>query len=306
MADDLIDIEALLAPLAAGEGGAGENPRDDYSPNSVYQELSDARKKGRDEERAQDASDEEPVVPAAWRDVRRLAIQSLAEKGKSFVVAAWLCEAMVRLEGLAGLTATARLIEQLADRYWENGFPLPDEEGLEDRAAALGGLAGEGADGMIMQPIRRVPLFRRGDGKLVGLHLWLAAEDTASLGDEKRKQARLDAGVPAFDALEREARADSRTLRAVALEAREANRAWAAMDAKLSERFGALAPSTRRVTEALERIVGIGQSLLGSLGDEGEPGAGAEESAAPAGSATEGGAPAGGAGPGERKAVRTR
>lgn len=307
MAEDVIDIEALLAPLPAGEGGAGEDLRGDYSPTSPYQKLRDARSEARAEERAQDSSGEDPVVPAAWRDVRSLATLCLAEKSKDFEVASWLAEALVRLEGLAGLSAAAALIEGLAERYWEHGFPQPDEEGLEVRSAPLGGLAGEGADGTLMQAIRRIPLFRRADGRPVGLHLWLAAEDTAMLGDEQRKEARLAAGVPDFAALQNEARADRQHLRAVAEAARDSRRAWTAMDAKLGERFGAEAPSTRRVSEALDRIFEIGESILGAIGEapEGGAAAGAAEAAAE-GPAAEGAAAAAGTAGAERKAVRTR
>lgn len=305
MADDVIDIEALLAPLETGQGGAGEDLRGDFSPSSPYQKLRDARSDARAEERAQDSGEDEPTVPAAWRDVRSLAIQCLSTRAKDFEVAAWLAEALVRLDGLPGLAAAAQVIEGLADRYWEHGFPQPDEDGLEVRASPLGGLAGEGADGTLMQPLRRIPLFRRGDGRPVGLHVWQAAEETASLGDEKRKKARLDAGVPDFAALENEARAGSQLLRGVAGAARAANRAWAAMDAKLSERFGAEAPSTRRVTEALDAIFAIGERMLGSISDEAAPGAataGPEES----GGSEAAAAPVGGAAGPERKAVRTR
>ncbi len=301
MADQVIDVEALLAPLPAGEGGAGEDPRTDYTPTSPYQRLRDARSDARAEERAQDAGEDEPAVPAAWREVRDLALLCLTEKAKDFEVAAWLAEALVRLEGLQGLAAASQVIAGLAEQYWDQGFPQPDEDGLDNRSAPLGGLAGEGADGTLMQPIRRIPLFRRGDGRPVGLHLWQAAQDTAALGDETRKKARLAAGIPEFEALEREARADSATLRAAAAAARDARAAWSAMDAALTARFGAEAPSTRRVTEALDAIFGIGEQLLGSIGEAAPP---AAESEAVAAAAEPGGS--GAAAAPDRRAVRTR
>jgi len=269
MADGVIDLEALLAPLPAGEGGAGEDLRTDYSPTSPYQKLRDARAEARAEERAQDAAaDGEAAAPAAWREVKSLALLCLAEKSKDFEVAAWLTEAMVRLDGLPGLADSARLIEGLLDRYWEHGFPQPDEDGLEGRSAPIGGLAGEGADGTLMQPLRRLPLFRRPDGKPVGLYLWQAAEEAATLADEKRREARYAAGVPELAALENEARGNAAQLRGVAAAARSAGRAWAAMDAKLSERFGADAPATRRVAEVLGRMLEIGERMVGTIPDE--------------------------------------
>ena len=309
MADEIIDIEALLAPLASGEGGAGEDPRTDYSTTSPYQKLRDARSEARAEERALDASGDDPVVPAAWREVRRLAVQCLSERAKDFEVAAWLAEALVRLEGLPGLGAAAALIQGLAERYWEHGFPQPDEDGLEGRSAPIGGLAGEGVDGTIMQPIRRIPLFRRPDSSPVGLHLWKTSEDTSMIVDENRRKARLEAGVPAYDALQAEARADAQRLRGVAAAARAAKRTWVAMDATLSERFGSAAPSTRNVTEVLDTIFEIGQRMLGTIPDDVVPDAGTEETegdgtGAEAGAA-EAGAVGGVAGPAARP-LRTR
>ncbi len=269
MADAVIDLEALLAPLPTGEGGAGEDLRADFSPASPYQKLRDARAEARAEERAQEtATDGQNAVPAGWRDVRRLGEQILGEKSKDFEVAAWLAEALVRLEDLPGLTAAAQLIEGLASAFWEAGFPQQDEDGYDNRAAPLGGLAGEGADGTLMAPLRRMAMFRRGDGTPVGLHLWQAAEATAALADADRRQQRIKAGVPEFGVLENEARADGKYFMQVMRDAREAQRCWEAMDATLTERFGSMAPTTRRVSELLARILEIGTRLIGPIADD--------------------------------------
>ncbi|GGG20754.1 type VI secretion protein [Caldovatus sediminis] len=308
MAEDVLDLETLLAPLG-GEGGAGEDLRTDFSPASPYQKLRDARAEARAEERQQDAEGgAEAAVPTAWREVRRIGLSCLAEKSKDFEIAAWTVEALVRLDGLQGLAAGAKLITGLLEKYWEPGYPRPDEEGLEVRAAPIGGLAGEGADGTLMQPLRRLPLFRRADGSPVGLHLYRQAEETEALADAKRKKARLDAGVPEMAALEAEAKLDAAHLRAVGLAARAAGEAWAAMDAALSARFGAEAPATRRVAEALEQMVAIAERLLGPLPREvaaADPAGDAEE-AGDAAAAAGGGAPAAGAGGGGPRPVRTR
>jgi len=266
MAEGVIDIEGLLAPLASGEGGVGEDLRTDFSPASPYQKLRDARAEARAEERAQDtAGEEEVVTPTAWREVKRLGLFCLGEKTKDFEIASWLAEAMVRLDGLPGLTDAARLIEGLADRYWEHGFPQPDDDGMESRASPLGGLAGGEVDGTLMQPLRRAPLFRRPNGKPVGLHLWKTAEDVAAITDAARKKARLAAGVPDLVALENEARSGLRDLRPMAVAAHNARTAWTAMAEKLDARFGIDGPSTRRVTEALTMMVDIGVRVGGPL-----------------------------------------
>ncbi len=266
MADGVLDLEALLTPLAAGDG-AGEDVRPDYSPNAVYQRIRGMRSEARAAERALDSGDSNPELPAqmsqAWREVKRHGIACIGERAKDFEVAAWLTEALVRLDGLPGLEAGARLLAGLCERYWDNGFPrLDDEDGVEGRTAPIGGLSGAEADGTVMQPLRRIVLFQRGDGTPVDLFLWGRAEDTASLDADRREQ-RYKQGVPPMDQLIAEARNDAQRLREAGLAARAAAQAWGELDTVLTQRLGGDAPSMRRVTEALEAIQGIATRLGG-------------------------------------------
>src|SRR5690606_17279834 len=115
-----------------------------------------------------------------------------ASKSKDFEVAAWMTEALVRLDGLKGLADGASVIAGLCSQYWQHGHPALDgEDGIEGRSAPIGGLSGEGADGTLMAPIRRFPLFRRGDGSECDLFTWQRAEETAALADQARKEQRL-------------------------------------------------------------------------------------------------------------------
>ena len=152
----------------------------------------------------------------------------------------------MRIDGLAGLADGAEVIAGLCSQYWDNAFPrLDDEDGIEGRGAPLGGLSGEGADGTVMAPIRRFPLFRRGDGSACDFFLWQRAEETAMIADEARREARYQQGVPQMDALTNEARADAASLRATGVVARAALAAWTTMDEAITARFGGDAPSTR-------------------------------------------------------------
>ena len=290
MAGQVLDLDSLLAPLAEG-AGAGVDLREDWSPGSPYQTLRDARSDARAEERARDAEGETDAPPAeGWKVIRRVAEKAIRDSSKDFEVAAWLAESLVRTDGLAGLTDAAALLAGLLERYWDNGFPRPDEDGLEGRAAPLGGLSGAEADGTLMQPLRRTPLFRRADGSFLPLYRYEQALETAGLADEGKRQARWDAGVPKLDQIEAEARLDQGRLRGTLAAARAALAAWAGFEQQLSERFGRDAPSTRRVSEVLDRIVSVVQQLLG-----GEAPAAAEDAAAAAGGdAAPAGAPAAG------------
>ncbi|ONG52011.1 hypothetical protein BKE38_15210 [Pseudoroseomonas deserti] len=260
----VIDLAQMLAPLPEGEGGVGRDLREDYSPSSPYQKLRDARAEARAEERAQDAAEGEEGVPQPWREVKRLGTLCLAEQSRDLEIAAWLAEALVRLDGLEGLHDAARLLAGLLETYWDAAFPLPDEDGLEGRAAPLAGLAGQSADGTLMQPLRRLPMFRRADGSAVSLYVWNLAEDTAALADARRREARHASGIPLLSALEQEAAAAGAQWRALGDAARAAAEAWDGFDAQLTVRFGEEAPPTRRVADLLARLIELAARFGGA------------------------------------------
>ncbi len=285
MADEILDLETLLAPI--GDSGGGEDLRLDYSPSSIYQKLRDARAEARAEERARDSEgDGEAAVAEGWRQVRRLAIEALGSKTKDFEIAAWLTEALVRMEGLAGLTACSRLLTGLLTQHWEAGFPQPDEEGseeerLEGRSAPLGGLAGGDNDGTIMQALRRAPLFRRPSGESLSIYQYDASEETAGLADEARREARYAQGVVALETIENEAKFDRARLVVAARLASEARAAWQEFQDQCDARFGYYSPSTRRVADVLDRMVEVA-NRLGGAAESAEAGGMEVSAAAPA------------------------
>jgi type VI secretion system protein ImpA len=263
MANEPIELAPLLAPLEAGEQGAGVDLRLDYTVTSPYQRLRDARGAARAEERARDADDASEGPPAdGWRDVLSIGQQALASQSKDLEIASWMTEALVRMHGLPGLTAGATLIAGLCDAYWDAGFPRPDEDGLEIRASPIDGLSGSSADGTIMQPLRRLPVFRRADGTGLSVYLWEQAEHAAGLPDEKR-DARYAAGTPELPTLEAEARLDKAYLTGTWRDATAALQAWRELGRIVDSRFGSEAPSLRKVTNLLEQLLGVVTRLGG-------------------------------------------
>jgi type VI secretion system protein ImpA len=302
MADEIIDLSLLLAPLDSGEGGAGTDLRLDYSAGSPYQRLRDARASARAEERARDAEDGSEGPPAdGWREVLSVGQEALLGLSKDLEVAAWMTEALVRLHGLRGLTSGARLMTGLCEGFWEAGFPQPDEDGLEVRASPLGGLSGSSSDGTIMQPLRRLPMFRRTDSTGLGLYLWEQAEQTAGLPEERR-DAKIAAGAPELATLEAEARIDRAFLTSTWRDAAAALEAWREFDRVVDARFASEAPSLRKVTTLLERLLAVATRLGG------EPAADEAEAAADTatGGETVAGVAAGGGGGGGSGTLQTR
>ncbi|MDW8371810.1 MAG: type VI secretion system ImpA family N-terminal domain-containing protein, partial [Geminicoccaceae bacterium] len=188
MAIDGFDLERLLAPFE-GDNPAGVDPRTDFSATSPYNRLRDARAEARAAERAMDSAAEEAVVPPQWRTIREIADRVISEQAKDLEVAAWYTESLLRSNGFEGLAAGFRLMHGLVERFWDGLYPLPDEDGVSTKVAPITGLNGEGGDGALTQPIRKVPLMRMPDGAPVALWQIEQADALESL-DEARREAR--------------------------------------------------------------------------------------------------------------------
>ncbi|MFG0294980.1 MAG: type VI secretion system protein TssA [Maioricimonas sp. JB045] len=157
----VIEFDDLLAPISE-ETPAGEDIRQDFSPQSLYFSIKDAQSLARTEERKRrDAFDEDPDAsfrPEDWNPVLVYAEQILVEKSKDLEVAAWYVEALLRHHGFAGLRDGFRLLRELIDRYWEDIFPRPDEDGLVTTVAPITSLNGEDSAGTLIWPISNIPL----------------------------------------------------------------------------------------------------------------------------------------------------
>ena len=248
------DLEAILAPLP-GDQPTGVDLRQDFAPTSIYFRLRDARAAARDAERQADSGGGDEGLVALWRPVATLATGALKSNSKDLEVATWLTEALVRTAGLPGLMAGASVIAGLVGQHWDGLFPMPDEGGVETRVAAVAGLSGQGADGTLMQPLRKSALFRRADGSPFSLWQYQASLELSGITDPARRAQRLDSGVLPFEEVEKEARmaggahwSNQRDLIAQVLAA------WKEMERVLDEKAGAASPSGNRVRELLELV----------------------------------------------------
>jgi type VI secretion system protein ImpA len=285
-----IDMAALLAPIAE-DAPAGSDLREDFSAQSTYYRLRDARAEARAAERQADADPTaETGLPPQWRQVRDLALQALAGKTKDLEIAAWLTEALVRSEGPRGLAAGAHLIAGLADAFWDqNLYPLPDEDGIATRLAPVTGLNGEGGDGTLAQPLRKLALFTRPDGSPMAFWQYRQSEQLATL-DSARAAQRIAAGTLPLDAVEKEARAAGQGhFAALRRDLAAARDAWVTMGDMLDGKAGADGPPTRAVRELLEEILAAAEKYA--------PAASAAAEAAPV-DAPAGGAPGAAVAPG--------
>lgn len=250
------EVQALLRSISEA-APAGEDLRHDFSAQSLYYRLRDARAEARAAERAAD-TDGDVTTPPQWRQIVALATDALAGHSKDLEIAAWYTEAALRLRGLAGLAAGCRLMSGLVDLYWDGLHPLPDEDGLATRVAPIVGLNGLDGDGTLIQPLRKAALFHRPDGTPFALWQYLQSTELAGIGDASRRAQRIQTGTVPFETVEAEARAaDVARWAVVRDESAAAAAGWSSLGSMLDAKAGASSPSIGRVRDLLAEISAI-------------------------------------------------
>ena len=251
---DGFDLAALLEAIP-GDAPQGVDIREDFSSQSPYNRLRDARSDARDAEKMIDNGDPNAGDPMpSWRTVRDIGLKTLKETTKDLEVAAWVTEAYVRSHGLAGLYAGASLIKGLSEQYWDTIFPLPDDYGVETRVAPITGLNGRDGGGSLIQPLYKLHFFDRPDGTPVTFFTYQSSEQLPSLQAERR-DARIAAGAIPWDDMENEARtAGAASLGRLRDQAAAALEAWEAMANVLDEKASEDPPSTSHVRDMLRQI----------------------------------------------------
>src|ERR1700744_4539221 len=161
--EPILDLATLLAPID-GADPAGIDVRLDDSPSSAYYVIKDARSAARDIEKqlanrpGSAASADGGATPdPEWRKIRNQAPKLLTNQSKDFEVAMWLTEALLRLEGFAGLRDGLALAAALLQNFPEGVHPRPDEDdGPGATVATVAALAGSQSAGALIQPLRAV------------------------------------------------------------------------------------------------------------------------------------------------------
>ncbi len=249
----VIDIDGLLNPISE-DAPAGSDPRQDTSSASLYYKTKDARNAARAAERASVEIGGAP--PEEWSDVAETAVTILSGHAKDLEIAAWLVEALLRLEGFAGLRDGLKVITGIVQNYWEPCFPELDEDGVEGKVSAVAGLSGSGATGTLIQPTRLVLLT---DGSLASFSLWNfeQATDLERQSDPQRRQERIDNGAISMEQFNQSVAETptSRFLETVAL-VEETIVALKEMSDAFDAVAGYDAPPTSALRELLETILG--------------------------------------------------
>src|ERR1039457_1074331 len=181
-----IDIEALLQPIP---GGLPSGPDLRYHP--IADQIKEARREEADISQGVWVLD---VKTADYPLVLKLCKDALTKRGKDLQIAGWMTEALIKLDGFAGLRQGLQLIYRLLDTYWDSVYPQMEDDGdLELRATPLRWVGSQ-----LDSAIRLVPLTKAG-------HNWYQYKESLTIANEE--DARSD---PARQAVRDEAIADGK------------------------------------------------------------------------------------------------
>ena len=194
----VIEMEALIEPIA-GDQPQGVNIREDSAHTATYYEIKDARNAARAAERAPDFDDDDAEtdrkqgdISINWKRVLAMAPVIITETSKDLEVLSWYLEALLRLHGFAGLRDGLSLIREIVDRFWDDLYPEPDEDGMETKVAPLSGLNGEGREGALLEPIRTCPITVEGHDGAFSYGQCRQAIDANQISGEEAKQDRFN------------------------------------------------------------------------------------------------------------------
>jgi type VI secretion system protein ImpA len=151
---EILDFSEILSPIS-DENPGGEDPRtvEGGGPARLIRTARDesygVEKQHRREPGKYALSD------CRWDEVIALSTKFLAEAAKDYDIAAFLCEALLREQGYAGLRDGFRLARQMSEHFWDNMYPEPRDGDYTTRVRMLKGLF---QNNVLVIPIKEIPL----------------------------------------------------------------------------------------------------------------------------------------------------
>ena len=279
----VLDIASLVEPVTA-ERPVGVNLREDPAARPLYFQIKDIRTQARGAERQALMNGESAADAGDWQPLLTLVPQALATLSKDLEIAAYLLEALVRKSGFAGLRDGFRLVRELLERYGDEIYPEPDEDGLETRLAPLTGLNGADAEGTLIAPMRSVPLTAKSSVGAFGLAHYRQALDLERATPEQRER-RISQGAVALGTIQIAiAESDSDFFNNLRDDLTACQAEFAQLSQQLDGKFGQTSPPTSTIrgvmTECLETLQIIARDKLTGAGQAGTAAAATEQAAA--------------------------
>ncbi|MCC5825380.1 type VI secretion system protein TssA [Alkalimonas sp.] len=186
---DFVKLDSIAKEIQS-DARCGTDPRADVSPGSRYYQLKDKRRSLRDAERSALMSDDESApMLSEWMQLAEDIFDALCTEAKDLEYAAWLIEALCRTSGFAGLARSFDCARVLIEKFWDDLYPQPDEDGLETRIAPLVGLNGYEGDGALISPILSVPLVVSASESSFATWQYIRANEQSRKEDSKKQRS---------------------------------------------------------------------------------------------------------------------
>jgi len=247
--------EDLLTPIP-GDNPSGADVRYDTKA-LLYDKIKEARRQ--DDALAQGDWQHERKV-ADFAMAAKLAQEALATRTKDLQLTAWLTEAMLSLEGFAGLRQGLTLCTGLITGFWETLYPPVEDGDLELRAAPL-----EWLNTAIEIPLKSTPLVKSG-------YDWYRYKESRAIGyeeqvrtdkDKKAREQKISEGKVAAEVFDK---AFVETPKAFYLQSEKeldgCLQALKTLEELSDEKFGSAAPSLGKLRVALTEVRHTVHALL--------------------------------------------
>jgi type VI secretion system protein ImpA len=177
--------EDILNPIP-GDNPSGQSLR----LSAVYDSIREARR------------EDDSLAQGAWQRARkvadhalavRLAQDALATQSKDLQLAAWICDSLLKKDGIRGVGDGINLCQALVDRFWDTLYPQVEDGDLEDRVTPLEWIASN-----LLIPVKRIPLCRDGydffaykDSRTVEYEEAAKTKDKKALREKALKDGKL-------------------------------------------------------------------------------------------------------------------
>jgi len=236
--------EGLLNPIP-GDNPSGKTLR--YDP--VYDRIREAR---REEDVLPQGDWSREVKKADFPLVIKLTTEALSAKSKDLQLAAWLTEAILFRDHVAGLREGLDLLRGLMETFWDTLYPEIDDGDLEFRAGPLGWVGSK-----LDVAVRRLPItkskldyFKYQESRRVGYEADAVSEEkaaarAAAIGEKKCTAEEFDEAVRVTGDAYYEKLAANLT---AALESLQS------LETLSDEKFGRDAPSFSSLRTALDEL----------------------------------------------------
>ncbi len=238
----------------------GDNPSGaSFRYEKVYDQIKEARTE--DDESLPSGAWERQIKKADFALVIKLAGEALATRSKDLQLAAWLCEAYVKREGLSLIEPCFRLMLDLQEQFWETLYPV-----IEDGDVGMRAMPIEWAANRTASIVREAPITKKGlnyfqykDSRAVGYEADAEASDSkrearqAAIEDGKTTGEEFDA---AFAATSKEFYVEKQQALQSTLETLETLQIFC------EEKYGDEGPSFSKLRTSIEEVGQVINSLL--------------------------------------------